>query len=224
MGMSPPMGMRVLVCDDHKAFAESLAMVLADAGHQVVAVTHSPDEALAVLSRNPVDLCLLDLVYANGTVLDRLAEIRAAAPDAALVVLSGFTDPEVVAAAEAAGVRGFADKSQHVTEILAMLGKVAAGDRVITPVPAWRTPEPESRSETRRLAEFLTEREREVLCGLVRGDDTHTLARSMGVTWATVRSHVQSVLSKLGVHSRLEAATVAVRDGLVDARTGTWQV
>ncbi|HEX6074652.1 MAG TPA: response regulator transcription factor [Micromonosporaceae bacterium] len=215
--------MRVLVCDDHKAFAESLALVLAEAGHQVVAVTHNPDEALAVLSRESADLCLLDLVYAHGTVLDRLAELRAAAPDAALVVLSGFTDPEVVAAAEAAGVRGFADKSQHVTEILAMLGRVAAGDRVITPVPAWPAVEPATRSESQRLAEFLTEREREVLCGLVRGDDTYALAKAMGVTWATVRSHVQSVLSKLGVHSRLEAATVAVRDGLVDARTAKWR-
>ena len=215
--------LRVLVCDDHKAFAESLALVLADAGYQVIAVTHTPDEALAVLSRESVDLCLLDLVYAHGTILDRLADIRAAAPDAALVVLSGFIDPEVVAAAVAAGVRGFADKSQHVTEILAMLEKVATGDRVIAPVPAWRTAEPETRTETHRLAEFLTQREREVLCGLVRGDDTYALARSMGVTWATVRSHVQSVLNKLGVHSRLEAATVAVRDGLIDARTATWQ-
>jgi len=216
-------GMRVLVCDDHKAFAESLALVLSNAGHHVVAVTHSPDEALAVLSRHPVDLCLMDLVYSHSTVLDRLAELRAAAGDAAIVVLSGFTDPEVVAAAEAAGVRGFADKSQHVSDILTMIAKVAAGDRVIVALPAWPSAEPATRSETQRLAAFLTTREREVLCGLVRGDDTYALARSMGVTWATVRSHVQSVLNKLGVHSRLEAATIAVRDGLVDARTAEWQ-
>jgi two-component system nitrate/nitrite response regulator NarL len=104
-----------------------------------------------------------------------------------------------------------------------MIGKVAAGDRVIVALPAWPSAEPASRGETHRLAAFLTAREREVLCGLVRGDDTYTLARSLGVSWATVRSHVQSVLNKLGVHSRLEAATVAVRDGLVDARTAEWQ-
>src|SRR5919197_5054144 len=155
--------MRVLVCDDHKAFGESLALVLTDAGHQVVAVTHSPGEALAVLSRNSVDLCLLDLHYGDGSVLDRLEEVRAAAPDAALVLLSGYIDPEVVAAADAAGVRGFANKSQHVSDILAMIEDVAAGERVVGPMSP-RAASPRRRSDSHRLAEFLTRREREVLC------------------------------------------------------------
>ncbi len=214
--------MRVLVCDDHKAFAESLALVLTDAGHQVVAVTHSPDEALAVLSRQVVDLCLLDLNYVHGTVLERLAELRAAAPDAALLLLSGYVDAEVVAVARAAGVRGFANKSQHVADILTMIEDVAAGHRVVGPMsPRSAVPAP-PRSDVHRLAGFLTRREREVLCGLVRGEDTYALARAMGVSWATARSHVQGVLSKLGAHSRLEAATVAVRDGLVHAQTAEW--
>jgi DNA-binding NarL/FixJ family response regulator len=215
--------MRVLVCDDHKTFAESLALVLTDAGHQVVAVTHSPDEALAVLSHRVADLCLLDLHYVRGTVLDRLAELRAAAPDAALVLLSGFVDPEVVAAAKAAGVRGFANKCQHVGDILTLIEDVAAGRQIVGPMSPRTVVQSPPRSDAHRLAEFLTRREREVLCGLVRGDDTYALARRLGVTWATVRSHVQSVLSKMGAHSRLEAATVAVRDGLVNAQTAEWQ-
>lgn len=213
--------MRVLVCDDHKAFAEALALVLAGAGHQIVAVTHTPEEACAVLSRRPADLCLLDLHYPGGTVLDRLATLRAAAPDAALVLLSGFLTPDVVAAALAAGVRGVADKAQHAAEILTLIERVAVGERPTPTVPPRRPARPATHAH--RMARFLTGREREVLCGLVRGDDTYGLARSMGVSRATVRSHVQSVLTKLGTHSRLEAATVAVRDGLVDARTAEWQ-
>jgi DNA-binding NarL/FixJ family response regulator len=90
-------------------------------------------------------------------------------------------------------------------------------DRSLVTRPAAPAP----RTGARQLARLLTPREREALCHLVRGLDTSQLARAMGISWATARSHVQSVLTKLGVHSRLEAATVAVRHGLVSG-TGEW--
>jgi two-component system, NarL family, nitrate/nitrite response regulator NarL len=77
-------------------------------------------------------------------------------------------------------------------------------------------------NETHRLARFLSQREREVLQRLVRGEDTSSLARSMGITRYTARSHIQSVLTKLGVHSRMEAATMAVRHQLVSPDDGRW--
>jgi two-component system nitrate/nitrite response regulator NarL len=74
--------------------------------------------------------------------------------------------------------------------------------------------------DARRLAAFLTGRERECLNLLVEGLDTSSIATKLGVSAATVRTHVQSVLTKLGVHSRLEAASYAVRYGLLDEATG----
>jgi DNA-binding CsgD family transcriptional regulator len=81
---------------------------------------------------------------------------------------------------------------------------------------------PRPRSEAQRLAHYLTPREREVLTRLVRGENTATLARSMKITRSTARSHVQSVLTKLGVHSQREAVIAAARHGLVSVNTGEW--
>jgi two-component system, NarL family, nitrate/nitrite response regulator NarL len=215
---------RVLLCDDHVLFAESLATVLTDAGHDVVGVTHSPDAALAVLRVDPVDACLLDVGFGTDSILPWLGDLRAAAPRARLVLLTASVDAGVVASARAAGVHGVAHKSQHVTDMVAILERVHAGETVVDRSALTRPGAAGDRDMAHRLAARLTPREREALCQLVRGLDTTQLARAMGITWATARSHVQSVLTKLGVHSRLEAATVAVREGLVNAGTGEWRL
>jgi two-component system nitrate/nitrite response regulator NarL len=216
---------RVLLCDDHVLFAESLGAVLTDAGHDVVGVTHSPDAVLAAL-RGPatVDACVLDVGFGSDSIVHWLADLRAAAPETRLVLLTAHLDADVVAVALAHGVHGVAHKSQHVTDMVAILERVHAGETVVDRSLLSRPVGTAGRESAQRLADRLTPREREALCHLVRGLDTTQLARAMGVTWATARSHVQSVLTKLGVHSRLEAATVAIREGLVTAGTGEWRL
>jgi DNA-binding NarL/FixJ family response regulator len=235
--------MNVLVCDDHAVFGESLALVLGRANYHVTAVTRSIDEALTVLRRFAVDVCLLDVMFARadgapdaavpvgagavaartpGT-LRRLPEMRAAAPGARFVLLSGHLTRELVEDARTAGVRGFAHKGCHIGEIVSTIARVHAGEVVIdSRVSATRMRPVEAPSETQRLAGFLTAREREVLGQLVLGADTTTLAKTLGVSWTTARSHIQSVLTKLGMHSRLEAATSAVRHGIVSGASGEW--
>lgn len=226
--------MRVLVCDDHAVFGESLALVLDRAGYDVAAVTRSPDEALDALRRCEIDVCVLDLLYASsierdrplatsGQTLSRLCEMRAANPTTRFVLLSGHLTREVIANARAAGVRGFAHKGCHVGEIVSTIARVHAGEEVMDAAamaPAGRPGGPQS--DVQRLARFLTSREREVLGYLVIGADTTTMTKAMGVSWTTARSHIQSVLTKLGAHSRLEAATAAVRHGVVSGETGQW--
>jgi two-component system, NarL family, nitrate/nitrite response regulator NarL len=191
---------KVVICDDHAVFAESLAMVLSETGHDVVGVAYSPDGALRMLRTVPADVCLLDLQFPAGSALDSL--------------------PSLVAAL-ASGVRGFAHKGQQAGEIVAMLARVHAGEVVVDPVAEARMPL-RPRSEAQRLADYLTPREREVLTRLVRGENTATLARTMKITRSTARSHVQSVLTKLGVHSQREAVIAAARHGLVSVNTGEW--
>lgn len=215
--------MRILICDDHAVFAESLAAVLGRAGHEVPAVTYSPDGALAALAHHEVDICVLDVQFPDGNIVNRLPELRAAAPTARTVLLSADVDPNLIPKALAAGMRGFAHKGAHVADICATLDRVYAGEIVAEQaLPPTKARPADPPTEAQRLARFLTHREREVLCHLVRGKDTKVLARSMGVTWSTARSHIQSLLTKLGVHSRLEAATIAVRYGLVSGETGEW--
>ena len=81
-----------------------------------------------------------------------------------------------------------------------------------------------SADAARRSASLLTPREREALGHLVLGADTKGVARAMGVTYATARSHIQMALTKLGVHSRVEAAAAALRLGLINPETGEWLV
>lgn len=213
--------MRVLVCDDHVMFADSLALVLRERGHDVVGVVYSPADALRALPETAPDVCLIDLGFPAGSALGELPGLVAAAPATGFVVLTGALDSGTVGAALAAGVRGFAHKGRPADEIVGLLARVAAGEVVVAPGAAGATGS-RPRDEARRLAGYLTPREREVLVRLARGENTTTLARAMKITRSTARSHVQSVLTKLGVHSRREAVIAAVRHGLVSMNTGEW--
>jgi len=116
---------------DHAVFAESLAVVLADAGYRVTGVTYHPDAAVAALTEAEPELCLIDLTFPGGTVMDRMAELRAVAPGTRFVVLTGFLDRQVVEAGIRAGVRGFAHKGQQVRDIVRLLDRVLRGERVV---------------------------------------------------------------------------------------------
>lgn len=214
--------MRILICDDHPVFAESLALMITRTGHTVVKVTYSPEQALHVLRRIPTDVCLLDLTFPDGTVLDRIAQLLAVSPGTRIVILSGLLEPHVLQAGIAVGVHGFAHKGQRSGEIIELLRRVHAGERVVERSMPRAVAPPRQRSPAQRFAQFLTPREREVLIRLTRGESTSALARAMGVTRNTARSHVQSVLTKLNVHSQREAVVEAARHGLVSIETGEW--
>lgn len=215
--------MKVLICDDHLVFAESLACLLTRRGLDVAAVTHHPDDAIGVLSGGGIDVALLDVVFGDETVFGRLPAIRAAAPSTHLVLLTGRIDDVILSAARAGKVRGLVEKRQSSTTIIGTVERVLAGETVFPAGPPDAGGARPTRTvDVRRLTTFLTPREKDVLRLLVAGYDTATLAKTFGVTQATARSHIQSMLIKMNVHSRLEAATMAVRFGIVDPRTGAW--
>ena len=220
--------MRIVLCDHHVVFAESLAHLLAERGADVVSVTYDIDDLLQVLENKVVDICMLDVRFGATSAVDRLGELRAAAPAVDVVLLCSEVDQALVAAAQAAGVRGVADKRQPVAEILQLLARVHLGEAPIPADQAVVAPKTPSHrppaNDTQRLAAFLTAREREVLSALVRGDDTGKLARGLGIAAATARCHIQSVLTKMGAHSRLEVATTAVRCGMVNPQSGEWLI
>ncbi|MFI6604408.1 response regulator [Nonomuraea sp. NPDC050536] len=215
--------MRFLICDDHKVFADSLALLIERAGWQVAAVAASVEEAARFLDDGEIDICLMDLTFPDGSALEKLPGLCASAPSTKFVVLSGFTDGATVEAVLASGVHGIAHKGHQVVDLLDVLREVIAGRRV-TPRAFVAERATASQSSAQRLASFLTSREREVLCSLVKGANIVSLAKELGVARSTARSHVQSVLTKLGVHSQREAVIVAARHGLVSVDTGEWLV
>jgi two-component system nitrate/nitrite response regulator NarL len=218
--------MRLLICDDHVVFAESLAHFLAMSGKEIVAIAHCPAQLVEILRRECVDVCLLDVRFGPETAFDRLADVRAASPRTRIVLLTAYLDGSLLAAGRAAGIEAIAEKSRPALEIINVLDRVYAGQSVL---PSGAPATPANGAADRRpanigkhLTGFLTPRERQVLSALVRGDDTAKVARSLGIASATARCHVQKVLTKLGAHSRVEAATSAVRYGMIDPETGEW--
>jgi two-component system nitrate/nitrite response regulator NarL len=203
---------RILLCDSHRLLVEALAASLRGDGHEVVAMTTLPEEALDAAVEHDPDVCLLDVVFPGGAGIKTIAGIRATTRSKVLV-LSARCDQDVVCAALAAGAGGFVGKNQSIDDILRSLDQVCAGEVIMPAIPSATPSRVPSRPPTPEMAalRFLTGREREALCLIGEGESTKEIARSMHVAYSTARTHVQNVLTKLGVRSRLQAAALAAR-------------
>ncbi len=216
--------MKIVIADGRRVFAEVLTLLLEKAGHDIVGWATDLDGVLAVTDPEQVDACVIDLDLPGCERADALAGAVARSPRTAFMVLAESVDPERFSAAITAGVSGIALKSDDLVEILRVLqgavasrtGHRARGNATLSMSArsgraprAWRA----ARIEP---GQFLTQREREVLARLVRGESTVIISRAMGVKVSTARSHIDAVLTKLGVHTRIEAVAYAVRAGLVD--------
>jgi two-component system nitrate/nitrite response regulator NarL len=203
---------RILLCDSHRLLVEALAASLRGGGHDVVAMTTLPEEALDAAVEHDPDVCLLDVIFPGGAGIKAIAGIRATTRSKVLV-LSARCDQDAVCAALAAGAGGFVGKNQSIDDILRSLDQVCAGE-VIMPATTSSTPSRgPSRPPSPEMAalRFLTSREREALHLIAEGESTKEIAQSMHVAYSTARTHVQNVLTKLGVRSRLQAAALAAK-------------
>jgi two-component system, NarL family, nitrate/nitrite response regulator NarL len=204
--------MRLILCDDHLVLAEALAAALAARGHQVLAVTPTPDTAVEAVRTHEPDICLLDLSFhGQRSGLDAARAISALHIHTKVVVLSGISDPDALGEAVELPIAGFIRKDQNVDEIARALDVIAAGSIPIA--PPLRRSAPSRRPRPRPLdpMDELTTREREVVGRIVNGESTKHMAEAMNITPDTVRSYVKNILAKLGVHSRLQVAAIASR-------------
>jgi DNA-binding NarL/FixJ family response regulator len=214
--------MEILVCDDHQLLSELISGVLTDRGHRV-SVTNLPAEAVTVALANPIDVCVMDLGFptpqdgATGQVapLDAIRMISAAG--ARVVVLSGSGALTTQEAALEAGATRYMVKGEPISDVIRAVEHAVFEQRPHAPPGPPAFSAHFAATWTRAsLAAFITPRERSVLEGLVLGESTTALARRLGVRPATARTHVQNLLGKLCVHSRLEAVALAVEYELVD--------
>jgi two-component system nitrate/nitrite response regulator NarL len=209
---------RLVLCDDHRLLAEALATALGAYGHEVVAVATTPEAGYRAVVEHQPDVCLLDVGFPGATGVDVVARIVSAHGCTKVLMLSGRSSPEVVNAALTAGAAGFVLKDQGIDRILQALDRVLAGEAVVDSGllrAALSVPIPRRSLDSQRLRS-LTSREREALRRVAAGDSTKEVARAMHVSESTARTHVQNVLTKLGVRSRLQAAALVAREGLAD--------
>lgn len=204
----------IVLGDDHVVFVESLVAVLTGHGFRVPAVARSLAGTIETVRHHQPDVCLLARRFSDGDGITAIGRILAVSPATRILVLAADRDPDSMRQAVRLGAAGYVHKTCGVRKLVHALERVIGG-AVVLDAPRASTARSEV-SEARRLAAHLTARERECLALLVEGLDTPAMTVRLGVSTTTVRSHVQALLTKLGVHSRLEAATFAVRYDLVD--------
>jgi two-component system nitrate/nitrite response regulator NarL len=210
--------MRLVLCDDNRILCEALAVVLEARGHQVLATATESTAGIAEVERHRPDACLLDFRFPQPPDgLGAARVIRDRCPETAILLLSGLADPGVLAEAARLGVAGVLRKDQNVDHIVGALDVIASGGVLSRPVKAAATP-PRGRHRYHPIRD-LTSREKEVLRRIVAGQSTTQMTREMGVAASTLRAYVKSILTKLGAHTRLEAAVLATRENLLGDQT-----
>ncbi|WP_240796461.1 response regulator transcription factor [Streptomyces sp. RFCAC02] len=212
--------MRVLVVDGHRIFAESLATALtAEADVEAAAVGTAP-AALQALERSAFDVLLLDTgLDSDGTLL---VSVRERFPDLRAVMLASADDAVLAAQCLAAGARGWVAKDSSLARLLlvvrgALRDETHVPPALLTGVLRELDQARRHRSEHQRLVETLTPRELEVLRCMLAGLGRKAVAERLYLSPHTVRTHMQNVLSKLGVHSTLAAVALARRAGIPPA-------
>ncbi|MGH3897242.1 MAG: response regulator [Pseudonocardiaceae bacterium] len=210
---------RIVLGDDHAVFVESLVSVLIRAGFRVPAVARSLAGTIEAVRHHRPDVCLLSRRFSDGDGVAAISHVIAVSPSTRILMLTADRDTDAMRHAVRLGAAGYVDKTWGIRKLVQALQRVVDGAVVLDAPASSRRGTTSARSdisEARRLAAHLTARERECLALLVEGLDTRAMTLRLGVSTTTVRSHVQALLTKLGVHSRLEAATFAVRYDLVD--------
>ena len=214
---------RVLVVDDHAMFASSVAALLgSEPGLEVVGTATDLATARSRLTADPVDVVLLDQRLPDGRGVDAIVELKRLSPATKIVMLTGAADDASLVTATAAGCAGFLEKSRSVEELVAAVRAAAASEVLLSPDLLARLIAGLQRKR-QGLGSDLTAREIEVLGLLAKGLSNAAIAKALFLSVNTVRNHVANILAKLGAHSKLEALSVAVREGLLDhgrARAG----
>ena len=208
----------LVIGDSQQVIAEALKIVLVQQHFAVPAVATTLAGLWELLVTTQPRLCLLDRrlldpALADGDTTRIIPELLTASPDTRIVVLTGdryeTTGPRIIES----GAAGYLHKANGLIALVAALRRIDAGETVLDRGVLPARPSPMG-ADVRWRATYLTDREQQCLTLLVEGLGTAAMANRLGVRTTTVRTHVQSLMSKLGVHSRLEAATLAVRYSL----------
>ena len=199
--------MKLLFCDRHRLFIESLAHVVVSLGHEVL-FSSSPEEALEIVDATRVDLCVVEADFGTGRLVSAITALQNTAPPTPVIILSAIAHPELLGPLLAAGAADAVSKNSDLNLLLATFQRVVGGDSRKRTIPAAKPPV-SARSGPGRNPFSLTPREREVLACLMLGRTTSEVAKDLGVSYATARTHIQHVLDKLGAHSRLEAVAMS---------------
>jgi two-component system, NarL family, nitrate/nitrite response regulator NarL len=209
--------MRLVLGDAHRLFIDALAAALVQDGMTVAALATSPQEVLTAVARHRPDICLMASDFHTSGNFGVMGVLCTKYPQVKVVLLADSADGQAATDLLGSGAAGLIRKDQHLSEIIRILTDVQAGERTLDAgltEAGPRDPGEQMNGDSDRLSRLLTLREQEVLMLVMEGQSTKQIARSLAISLSTARTHIQSVLVKLGAHSRLEATSMVTRSCL----------
>jgi DNA-binding NarL/FixJ family response regulator len=210
----------VLVVDDHRTFAEALALAVRLERDMEAVVASTGGDAVDIAEREHPNVVLLDMEMPGMGGIETIRRMRETHPDAKVVVLSAHEDDLVKARAVEAGAIGYVSKFTPLTDLPDLVRKAHRGEpildkqernRLLRHLRHRRHQEATERQRVNRL----TPRQTEILQLLAEGIPASEIAGRLGMSPLTMRTHVQNILTRLGVHTKLEAMALAIRHGKV---------
>ena len=217
---------RVLLADGQSLFREAVKVVLSSEDDLIV-VGEAGDglQAVAEVERLRPDVALLDADLPNGDGIHATHQISLRVPECRVIVFSAQEDEQLLVRALEAGASGYLSKASPMSELIEATRAVHRGDALVPPHMLGALLQRlihrrRERDEALKRMAGLTRREREVLGLLAQGADNDGIAQHLVISPETARTHIQNVLGKLGVHSRLEAAAFVVQNGILDDLAG----
>ncbi len=211
---------RVLICDDQVVVCEGLRAILSTApGIEVVGVAYDGEEAVKLVAEHRPDVVLMDLKMPNMNGIQATRVICSQNPDTHVLVLTTYDFDEWVFDAIRAGAAGYLLKDTPREALISAIMGTASGKTYVDPAVAGKLFNQVSRGGTtpnHELETLLSERELDVLRWLSRGLSNTDIAQKLYLSEGTVRNYVSSILTKLEVEDRTQAAVLAFRAGLVD--------
>jgi DNA-binding NarL/FixJ family response regulator len=207
--MTDPTPIRILIAEDHAVVRQGfIALLRLVEGFQIVAEATNGLQALALFREHRPDITLMDLRMPGAGGVETIIAIRKEFPDARIIVLTTFDGDEDIFRAIQAGARGYLLKGMDADELIDAIQTVHRGKSRIPAAVAERLAE-------RLSGNALTDRETEVLKTIVAGKSNKEIAAALFISEATVKTHINNLLSKLGVADRTQAATMALHRGIV---------
>lgn len=221
--VTEPGPLKVVLVDDHSLCRNGLTDLLQQRGNmQVCAATGDPTKVVGLLREHRPDLVVLDLRMPTTDGLTLLRHLRAEGIDTPALILTMSDSQDDLAAALRAGVKGYLLKDMEPDDVIAAIGRAARGELAVAPALTLKLAQMLQSGaggpERRDLLGTLTEREREILSHLARGESNKTIARALDISHDTVKLHVRHILNKLNLSSRVEAAVFAVEQRSASTR------
>jgi two-component system nitrate/nitrite response regulator NarL len=210
--------MRVLLIDDHALFRIGLQELLERRGIDVIAAVGDCHEGIREAELNTPDVVLLDMRMPEMNGIKVLEDLRARKLEMPIAMLTTSREESDVIDSLQSGAQGYLLKDMEPDELITALHEIVSGNTVVakelTGILAKAVQGDTESSPASNAFADLTPREREILCHLAGGQSNKVIARNLGISDGTVKLHVKSILRKLQVHSRVEAAVIAVEQNL----------